>query len=151
MKARAQVRITGRQHDVEALWYDLARWSSFIDGFGRLERVEGEWPAAGARVIWDSRPQGRGRVMEKVTAWQAGDGQDLEVEDERLHGTQRVRFASEGDVTGVSLELTYRLKNRHFGHQVVDALFVRPQLRSSLERTLRRLAIEVAADQELLP
>jgi hypothetical protein len=149
MKASAALRIAGRQHDVEALWYDLGRWSSFVDGFGHVDRVEGEWPAVGARVIWDSPPHGRGRVIEKVTAWQAGDGQDVEVEDERLLGTQRVRFTSEGDLTGVSLELSYELKNRHVGHQVVDAIFIRPQLRRSLERTLRRLAIEVAADREL--
>ena len=42
------------------LWTDLGRWPSFIDGFGHLERSDDEWPAEGAKVVWVSRPGGRG-------------------------------------------------------------------------------------------
>jgi hypothetical protein len=150
VKVRAEVQAAGRVHDAEALWYDTRRWSAFVDGFQRLHRVEGEWPGEGASVVWDSRPGGRGRVVERVTGWAAGDGQDLAVEDERLTGDQRVRFRglSEREL-GISLELDYRLKRAFPGVQVVDFLFIRPAVRSSLQRTLTRFAIELEAEGDL--
>ena len=32
-----------------------------------VAKVEGDWPRAG-RVVWDAKPGGRGRVLERVTA-----------------------------------------------------------------------------------
>jgi hypothetical protein len=32
------------------LWTDLSRWPTFIDGFGHVERVDEDWPAAGAKL-----------------------------------------------------------------------------------------------------
>ena len=80
----------------------------------------------------------------------AGDGQDAEVEDERITGTQSVRFAPypEGGV-GVALELRYQLKRAFPGSALVDAIFIRRAMRDSLARTLRRFAIELAAEREL--
>ena len=147
MRARARIVADGRLTDAEALWYDTARWSSFIDGFGHLHAVEPGWPREGS-VTWDSRPGGRGRVLERVERYTAGDGQDVAVEDERLTGVQSVRFAAAGDGrVAVQLELEYRLKRMFFGAQVVDWLFIRRAQRDSLQRTLRRFAIELAAEQ----
>jgi hypothetical protein len=147
VKARAQIRFPARVHDAELLWYDPDRWSTFIDGFGRREKIEGEWPREGARAVWDSRPGGRGRVVERVTGWASGDGQDLDVEDERLSGHQRVRFVQDGEQLAVTLELDYRLKRRAFW--LIDLLFIRPAITTSLQRTLQRLAVEVKAEREL--
>ena len=47
----------------------------------------------------------------------------------------------------ITLELEYRLKESMW---LVDLLFIRGQLRQSLRRTLRRFAIEVDAERELL-
>jgi hypothetical protein len=61
-----------------------------------------------------------------------------------------VRFAALGeDRVSVSLELRYRLKRRYPGVEIVDVLFIRRALRASLARTLRRFAIELAAEREL--
>jgi hypothetical protein len=49
----------------------------------------------------------------------------------------------------IALELRYRLKRTDVFAPVVDAVFVRRALRDSLERTLRRFAIELAAEREL--
>ena len=49
------------------LWTDLERWPSFVEGFGHLAEVRGEWPERGATVVWNSTPGGRGQVTEKVT------------------------------------------------------------------------------------
>ena len=49
-------------------------------------KLEGEWPARGRAVGVESRPGGRGRVVERVTAYEARIGQTLAVEDEQLRG-----------------------------------------------------------------
>jgi hypothetical protein len=148
-RARTKMVALGRLTDAEALWYDTARWSSFVDGFGRLGNVDEGWPREGATVVWDSRPGGRGRVLERVARYAAGDGQDVEVEDERVTGTQSVRFAASGeDRVAVSLELRYRLKRQYPGSAIVDLVFIRRAMRDSLARTLRRFAIELAAERE---
>ena len=35
-RVRSEVRIAAREAEAEALWYDTARWSSFVDGFARV-------------------------------------------------------------------------------------------------------------------
>jgi hypothetical protein len=133
----------------ERLWYDPVRWASWVDGFGHVVRIEGEWPAAGAVVVWESPPRGRGRVVERVVSHEPGAGQELEVEDERLLGRQRVDFeALEGGVA-VALSLDYRLKRGGPGAVVIDLLFIRRALAESLSRTLERFGHELAAELEL--
>ena len=147
-KVSARVDVPGQASDAEALWYDLGRWPSFIDGCKYIARVEGEWPAAGALVIWDSFPGGRGRVLEHVTDYEARVGQSLAVEDEQIRGTQRVTFGPhEGGVT-VALELEWALKEPRGKFGAYDLLFVRRPRREALERTLRRFARELRAERD---
>ena len=108
-RARVQIVANGRLSEAEALWYDTGRWSTFIDGFGHLATQDPGWPREGT-VVWDSRPGGRGRVVERV--------------------------------------LRYALKRSYPGSAVVDFLFIRRAVRDSLGRTLRRFAIELAAERE---
>ena len=143
-RVRSQVRVDARLADAEALWYDLARWPTFIEGFGRVVSVDEDWPRAGT-LTWDSRPEGRGRVLERVTGYAPGDGQVADVEDDKMAGTQRVSFRADGDEVVVGLELDYELKRRFPGFQLVDVLFIRRSLRDSLARILRRYAIELTA------
>jgi polyketide cyclase/dehydrase/lipid transport protein len=147
-RVHASIVVPGLASEAEELWYDTTRWASFVDGLHHLARLEGDWPRAGARVLWDSQPGGRGRVQERVTSYVAREGQTLDVEDEKLRGTQRVSFTPvEGGVT-VTLELRYTLKEQRPGMAVVDLLFIRRPQRESLERTLRRFRTEVAAERE---
>ena len=147
-RVRASIVVQGLTSQAEELWYDTTRWPSFIDGLHHIARLEGDWPRVGARVLWDSQPGGRGRVQERVTSFVAREGQTLEVEDEKLRGTQRVAFTPvEGGVT-VTLELRYTLKEQRPGMALVDLLFIRRPQRESLERTLRRFRTEVAAERE---
>ena len=147
-RVRASILVPGLASEAEELWYDTTRWPSFIDGLHHLARLEGDWPRTGARVLWDSQPGGRGRVQERVTSYVAREGQTLEVEDEKLRGTQSVSFTPlEGGVT-VALELRYTLKEQRPGMALVDLLFIRRPQRESLERTLRRFRTEVAAERE---
>ena len=145
-----RTRVDGSVSAAEGLWYDPRRWASFVDGFGHVVKVEGDWPSEGARVVWDSTPAGRGRVTERVVEHRAGEGQLLEVEDPRMRGTQRVGFAPGEEGTEVRLELEYELKQRNLLTPLVDLLFIRRALRDSLRRTLTRFGHELAADRELL-
>ena len=101
----------GLASEAEELWYDPQRWPAWIDGFGHVVKLEGEWPAPGARPVWESRPGGRGRVVERVTAYEARTGQTLEVEDEQLRGDAAVSFEPGPDGVEVALELDYELKD----------------------------------------
>ena len=145
-RVRASIAIAALASEAEALWYDTTRWPTFIDGLHHIARLEGDWPGPGARVLWDSKPGGRGRVQERVTAYTAREGQTLDVEDEKIRGTQRVSFTpTEG---GVTVELRYALKEQRPGIALFDLLFVRRPQRESLERTLWRFRTEVAAERE---
>jgi hypothetical protein len=142
-RVSATTTVPGRVVEAEELWYDPHRWAAWIDGFGHVAKLEGEWPQVGSRLLWDSRPKGRGRVAERVVAYEPRAGQRLEVEDERLTGVQSVEFEAEGDEVRVSLTLEYTLKKRN---PVVDFLFIRRALRDSMRRTLTRFAHERRAE-----
>ena len=135
--------------DADALWSDLRRWPGFVDGFASVGRIEGEWPQPAARLVWDSRPGGRGRVVERVESYQAGASQRVRVEDAQLRGTQAVAFEALDDGCRMTLELVYELKRPGFGGVLTDLFFVRHALRASLRRTLERFAIELRADRDL--
>jgi hypothetical protein len=143
MRVSVTTTVPGRVAEAEELWYDPHRWAAWIDGFGHVAKLEGEWPQVGARMLWDSRPQGRGRVAEQVVAYEPRGGQTVEVEDERLTGVQTVAFEPVGDEVRVILTLEYSLKE---GNRVVDFLFIRRSLRDSLNRTLTRFSHERRAE-----
>jgi hypothetical protein len=142
-RVSATTTVPGRVVEAEELWYDPHRWAAWIDGFGHVAKLDGEWPQVGSRLLWDSRPKGRGRVAERVVAYEPRAGQRLEVEDERLTGAQSVEFEAEGDEVRVSLTLEYTLKERN---PVIDFLFIRRALRDSMRRTLTRFAHERRAE-----
>ncbi len=136
--------------EAEALWLDLRRWPGFVDGFAAVGRLEGDWPQAGTRLVWDSRPGGRGRVVERVMAHEPGSRHVVAVEDGKLDGTQTASFAELGRGCEMTLELDYELKRPGFGGVLTDLFFVRHALRDSLRRTLERFAIELQADRDLI-
>jgi hypothetical protein len=148
---RATTIVLGRVVEAEELWYDPHRWAAWIDGFGHVAKLEGEWPHEGARLLWDSRPNGRGRVDERVTRYEARTGQTLAVEDRRLAGSQQVAFEPEGDQVRLSLTLEYRLKERSLLTPIVDMLFIRRALQASLQRTLDRFGHERRAELGRVP
>lgn len=148
-RATASTLVPGRTVAAEELWYDPHRWAAWIDGFGHVIKLEGEWPQVGARLVWESRPKGRGRVQERVTAYEPRAGQTVEVEDERLRGTQSVAFEPVGDDVKVTLTLDYELKQGTALARLADVLFVRREIAGSLRRTLARFAHERRGDLEL--
>ncbi len=135
--------------EVARLWFDLARWSSFVDGFGALAHDEGDWPHPGTRIVWDSLRNGRGRVVEHVLEYEPAVTQLVRVEDPSMTGTQRVRFDGVGGGCEIRLELAYELKRPGLGGILTDVFFVRRAVGDALRRTLRRFAVELAADRDM--
>ena len=147
-RASASIDVPGLASEAEELWYDPVRWPSWIDGFGHVVELSDGWPAEG-RLQWNSTPEGRGRVLETVSAYEPRSGQTLAVEDSRLQGTQRVAFEPGPEAVKVTLTLDYRLKEGNAATWLVDLLFVRRELSASLRRTLARFARERRGDMEL--
>jgi uncharacterized membrane protein len=150
-KARAKIDLPAQVSTAEALWYDVQRWPSFVDGFSHVAKLEGDWPRTGARLVWDSTREGRGRVSERVVAYEVRSGQTVEVEDPRITGTQTVTFTPRPEGTSrLELELRYAIKDANPLTPVVDSLFIRRAFNDALRRTLARFRHELRGDLELL-
>ena len=119
------------------LWTRTGRWATFVEGFVRVVERDDAWPGEGGKIVWETGPQGRGRVTEKVV--DRGPGLlSARVYEDRLHGVQTARFADERFL----LTLEYELTGGGPLKAVTDALFIRRALRDMLRRTVHRFAIE---------
>jgi len=143
-RASAEDSFAASVQEAELLWYDTDRWPGWIDGLSRVTDLEGDWPRPGAKVTWESNPAGRGRVIELVVSFEPRGGQTLEVEDDSIRGRQRVMFHELDGGVRVELALEYELKARSIVTPVVDALFIRRAMTTSLGSTVARFGAELA-------
>ena len=146
--ARAGGRVRLTPAEALALWTDVERWPSFVEGFARRRELAADWPAKGARVVWESSPEGRGRVTETVLEHET-DRFSTQVFEEALMGTQTLRAAPAPDGAEIELTLDYELAKYGPLAGVADAIFIRRALRDALRRTLFRFAIEAEEEAEL--
>jgi Polyketide cyclase / dehydrase and lipid transport len=123
------------------LWADVDRWPSFVEGFARRLELTESWPEPGGRVVWESTPDGRGRVTETVTE-NAADRFSTQVYEEALIGSQTLRALPASDGSEVELSLEYELAKYGPLGGVADALFIRRALRDAMRRTLYRFTVE---------
>jgi uncharacterized membrane protein len=143
--ARAATVVPLAPEGALALWTDLDRWPTFVEGFARTLETSDDWPAEGARVVWESGPGGRGRVTEKVL--EHGTGRfATRVSEEALQGRQSVSIAEDAEGTRVELTLEYELTKYGPLRAVADVIFIRRALRDALRRTLRRFRVEAEED-----
>jgi polyketide cyclase/dehydrase/lipid transport protein len=132
------------------LWSDIRRWPTFIDDFGHPEDVDPEWPATGSKLVWRSKPHGRGRVTQKVIRSEPPNRLQLLIFEDRLSGTQTATFEpGEDGRTVFELELEYELTKRGPLAALTDVFFIRRALRDSLARTCRRFASEAGEEASL--
>jgi hypothetical protein len=141
----ASVVVQGPAVEVEQLWHDRSRWASWIDGFAHLSKLDDHWPLEGARRVWVTPAGGRGLISETVTAYRAGEGQTLTLEDGRLRGVQRVAFLSDGSVTRITVELEIEPKERL---APARRWWLRRRFADGLRLSLRRFSYELAADRD---
>jgi hypothetical protein len=147
--ARAQVDLALTPEAALRLWSDVSRWPSFMEGFARELERSPEWPAGGARVVWESTPAGRGRVTEKVVEGEGPDRFVTQVFEERLHGTQTFRVVESEAGSRAELALEYELTKYGPLRAVADVIFIRRAIRDSLRRTLSRFAVEAEEEAGL--
>lgn len=132
-----------------ALWADVRRWPTFVDGFARADRLDEAWPAPGAKLVWQSTPDGRGTVTERVSESEPGRALVTDVFEERCSGVQTVSFEPDEDGSIVELEFDYELSKGGALRGVTDVLFIRARQTEALRRTLKRFATEAAEEAEL--
>jgi hypothetical protein len=141
---RASADLAASQGLAQRLWTDLARWPTFVDGFGHVVEVSESWPEAGSKLVWESTPAGRGRVTERVVEHDEG-WFVTDVFEDQLAGRQSLWF----EPGAVLMELEYQLARGGPLRWLTDALFIRRALAMSLERTLRRFSTEAADEAKL--
>ena len=134
--------------DAMRLWTDVSRWPSFVEGFARRLELSSNWPEKGARVVWESNPEGRGRVTETVVESEPARFA-TQVFEEQLMGTQTFHVAPASDGSRVALSLDYELTGHGPLRGLADTLFIRRALRDALRRTLVRFRIEAEDDAGL--
>jgi polyketide cyclase/dehydrase/lipid transport protein len=144
--ARAALPLT--PPELLRMWSDVERWPSFVEGFARRLELTAAWPEPGGRVVWESTPDGRGRVTETVTE-SAPDRFSTQVYESALIGTQTLRALPASDGSEVELSLEYELAKYGPLRGVADALFIRRALRDALKRTLFRLGVEAEEEARL--
>jgi hypothetical protein len=145
--ARVVQSFPGSVHEAERCWYDTAHWPEWVDGLVRVLEVQGDWPRAGALVRWESGPAGRGRVLERVLEHEELAGQSVAVEDDSITGRQQVTFTPVNGSVELQLSLSYEIKRRSLFTPLVDALFIRRAMATSLRKTLSRFGGQLAASR----
>jgi Polyketide cyclase / dehydrase and lipid transport len=131
-------------------YFDPRGWSVWVDGFQAAESADG-YPEAGGALTWRSVPAGRGRVTERVLEHEPRRRHKIAFSDPQSEGELLTEMAIEGEGTRVTQTLDYRLRGRGPFAWASDRLFVRTQVRRSLERSLLRFKHEVAEIAQLGP
>jgi hypothetical protein len=147
--ARAEADLVLTPEAALRLWCDVDRWPSFVEGFARIVERAPEWPAAGARLVWESSPAGRGKVTEKVVEGEGPDRFVTRVFEERLHGAQTLRVVESEAGSRAELSLEYTLTKYGPLSAIADAIFIRRAIRDSLRRTLYRFSVEAEEEAGL--
>ena len=138
------------RHRLQYGYGELPR--DYYDNFP-MSSLDPAWPEPGAMLAWDSHPDGRGLVIERVVTREPGSFLEVAVHDRQLTGTQRVAFGVTRDLEAVrvALALDYELTRSGPLMRLADPLFVRRALRDSLRRTLDRLAGELECRRRPAP
>jgi hypothetical protein len=124
-------------------YFDERGWRGWVEGLEAVVSSEG-YPEIGGTLRWRSNPAGRGEVTERVLEHEPRRSHRVAFTDPQAEGELAVTFAIEGDGTRVTQELSYELRSRAaLGKWLTDRLFVRSQVRGSLQRSLSLFKAEV--------
>jgi hypothetical protein len=148
MQVRASILIEASLAETWAHYFDPRGWTAWVDGFHAVEAAEG-YPEEGATLRWRSVAAGRGRVTERVLEHEPRRRHRIAFSDPQSEGELLAEMVIEGDGTRVIQTMEYRLVGAGPFAWFSDRLFVRSQVRGSLERTLLRLKHEVEEITEL--
>jgi Polyketide cyclase / dehydrase and lipid transport len=127
-------------------FFDVRGWGSWVDGFQAAIEAE-DYPAAGGTLRWRSIPAGRGEVSEHVLEHEPRHRHLVEFSDPEMEGRLETRFEIAAEGTRVTQELTYGLVAGGPIARLGAILFVKGQVRASMQRSLLsfKRAVEEAA------
>jgi hypothetical protein len=140
------VHVAASLAETWALYFDAGAWPAWVDGFGAVESSSG-YPERGGALRWRSTPAGRGLVEERVLEHEPRRLHRIAFSDPESEGELRTSFEIEthpgGEAgTRVAQEASYRLLEAGPLTRLTDAIFIRPQIRRSLRRSLERFRAE---------
>lgn len=148
-RAEATIEIAAPLAEVWAIYFDRARWASWVDGFAAVVSAAENYPETGSELVWRSGRAGRGEVRERVLAHEPRSLHRIAYTDPGSHGELETRLemlpaeASErGRRTRVDQRLDYGLIGGGPFSPLTDLLFIRSQMRRSLTRSLTELKLE---------
>ena len=134
--------------EVWDFYFRTEAWPEWVDQFARVERSDG-YPEEGGTLRWQSGAAGRGTVDERVLEHEPRSLHRIVFSDPESEGELEVTFAIESGAdppgTRVTQAMEYSIKGGGPLSGLTDVLFVRSQVRRSLERSLSRLRAEVEA------
>jgi uncharacterized protein YndB with AHSA1/START domain len=142
-----EILIEATLAEVWDAYFEPRRWPFWVDGFQAVVSSQG-YPEQGGTLRWRSNPSGRGTVSERVLEHEPRHRHRVGFSDDASEGELLTTFTMQRQSVLVRQELTYELKEEKPLHRLTDRFFVRPRLRESLARSLRRLAAEAADTAE---
>lgn len=132
--------------EVWDFYFQAETWPAWVDQFDRVESSSG-YPEEGGTLRWQSGRAGRGEVTERVLVHEPRTRHRIAFTDPESDGELEVRFSIEpGEGTGatkVEQEMEYSITGGGALSGLTDVLFIRSQVRRSLQRSLARLRLEV--------
>ena len=147
-RVEASTEIEAPLAEVWDLYFDQDRWSSWVDGLASVVSQRG-YPNQGGTLTWRSGPAGRGEVRERVVAHEPRSLHAIDYTDPSSTGRLEVGFemlpavsADSGRRTRVTQKLAYRVTAGGPLSPITDFLFIRGQMRGSLQRSLTDLRLE---------
>jgi uncharacterized protein YndB with AHSA1/START domain len=138
-----EILIEATLAEVWDAYFEPRRWPFWVDGFQGVVSSQG-YPEQGGTLRWRSNPSGRGTVSERVLEHEPRHRHRVGFSDDASEGELLTTFTMQRQSVLVRQELTYELKEEKPLHRLTDRFFVRPRLRESLARSLRRLKAEAA-------
>jgi hypothetical protein len=130
------VHIEATLAEVWDRYFDVRGWGEWVDGFQSPVETDG-YPEAGGTLRWRSIPAGRGEVTERVLEHEHRRRHLIEFSDPEMEGRLDTRFEIVGDGTRVTQELIYGVRARGPIARLASILFVKSQVRASMQRSLQ--------------
>jgi hypothetical protein len=141
-KVTQEVEVSSSLAEAWDHYFESRGWREWVDGFASVETADG-YPEEGGTLRWRSTPVGRGTVTERVIEHQPRRLHRIGFADEHSEGELETTFEISGEKVKVTQRTEYRIRQHGAFGPLTDRLFVRPQVRRSLARSLDRFRREV--------
>ena len=134
-----EVSVAASLADTWDAYFEPRTWPSWVDSFGSVTALDG-YPQTGGTLRWKSVPAGRGEVTEHVLEHEPRRIHRIKFSDPSLEGEMSVSFAIDGEGTKVIAVFEYRVVDPSLFARAASLIFVKPQIRGTLRRSLDAFA-----------